>query len=294
MLGFIGSRDVRPSSIAGSWYPGRREQLQTTVDDLMDRAARPLLPGKVVGLVSPHAGYPYSGAIAAHAYAQIRGASYDTVVLLGPDHRGICGAYGISAYKHFQTPLGTVEVDLPLVERLQKRLAIDRIEDEEEHSLEIQLPFLQRTLGTFSLLPIMMGYPLMPRVGHTAWKACEMLSNALIEVLADRQNVLVVASTDLSHLYSYHEVVEHDQVFMTLIQELDPQRLADALIAGECQACGGAPVVTMMMTVKARGADKVTVLAYANSGDVTGNRVVGNYTVGYAAIALTATQPLRA
>lgn len=281
------SRRVRPSPIAGSWYPGGQKQLAATVDELMSRAPRPALPGRVVGLVAPHAGYPYSGAIAAHAYAQVQGATFDTVVLIGPDHRGASGAYGVADYRYFQTPLGLVEVDLALVERLGSMIALDRIEDDEEHSLEIQLPFLQRALGPFTLVPIMMGYPLMPRFGEAGWKACQLLSDALIKALQGRDAVLLVASTDLAHLYDYNETVRYDRVFMDLVAGFDAERLARALLEGRCHACGGAAVVTAMTVAQARGATGATVLAYTNSGDVTGRKTMGDYTVGYTAVAMT-------
>jgi hypothetical protein len=288
MTGFIRSLDVRSSVIAGAWYPGGRQQLESTVDNLLARAHLPALPGAVKGLIAPHAGYSYSGGIAAHAYATVKGASYGTVVLLGPDHRGATGAYGVAACKFFQTPLGEVPIEAELLDGLSQRVALDRVAGDEEHSLEIQLPFLQRCLGSFSLLPVMMGYPLMAGYGAVAWKACQSLSQALIEVLAGRDDVLLVASTDLSHLYDYDEVTRYDKTFADLVQAFDPERLAKALMANTCHACGGAAVVTMMMVAKARGADKATLLAYTNSGDVTGSRRSGQYTVGYAAVALTA------
>jgi AmmeMemoRadiSam system protein B len=278
---------VRPSPIAGTWYPGSAAQLQATVDDLMAKASAPQLPGQVVGLISPHAGYPYSGAIAAHAYAQVRRTAFSTVVLLGPDHRGATGAYGVAAYRFFETPLGKVEVDGDLLAKLSGLVAIDRIEFDEEHSLEIQLPFLQRAIGQFTLLPIMMGYPLMPRFGQQGLAACQMLTKALVEILAGRENVLLVASTDLSHLYDYRQVVRYDGAFTRLVAEFDADRMAQALMSGECQACGGAGVVTIMQVAKARGAHQATVLAYANSGDVTGRKAEGDYTVGYSAVAFT-------
>jgi MEMO1 family protein len=285
MIGSSTLRDVRPSPIAGTWYPGIRGRLETTVDGLMSGAGVPHVPGDVIGLVAPHAGYAFSGAIAAQAYAQVRGSTRQTVVLLGPDHRGSCGAYGIASYRQYVTPLGPVDVDLALVQKLGKLVTPDMIEQDEEHSLEIQLPFLQRALGSFTLLPIMLGLPLTLESGGLS--ACRTLSSALTEILSDRPDVLLVASTDLSHLYDYDEVVRNDRVFADVLGSFDAQRMARALLSGECQACGGAAVVTVMTVARARGAREATVLAYANSGDVTGNRTTGNYTVGYAAAAFT-------
>jgi MEMO1 family protein len=291
MAGQEAERAVRPSPIAGTWYPGGQKQLQATVDGLIAKAGRSPLPGTVVALISPHAGYAYSGSIAAHAYAQVQRAPVRTVVLLGPDHRGAAGAFGVANYRFFETPLGKVEVDTDLVQRLGAMLALERIAVDEEHSLEIQLPFLQRVLETFTLLPITMGYPLMPRAGEDGRKAWHLLSRALVELLGKRDDVLLVASTDLSHLYDYAEVVRYDAVFTTLVSRFDAEEMSKALSTGQCHACGGAAVVTVMAVAKARGATSATVLAYANSGDVTGRRMTGEYTVGYAAAALTAPPP---
>lgn len=280
-------RDVRPSPVAGTWYPGDRVRLESMVDALLAQAGSPALPGPVVGLIAPHAGLQYSGQVAAHAYATLRGRAFNTVVLLGPDHRGVGGAYTVPAFRRFQTPLGNVAIDAAALEDLGRDLEFQYVADDEEHALEMQLPFLQRLLGNFSLAPILLGYPLIPRYGQTAWQSCQALGGALERFLAARKDILVVASSDLSHLYDYDDVARYDRVFNSLVETLDVQRLAEALMAGECHACGGAAIVAALMALKAAGASQATVLAYANSGDVTGSRGRGQYTVGYAAVAIT-------
>ncbi len=283
------SAEARPPVLAGAWYPGRREELAAAVDRYIAQVPRSTLPGDVVALIAPHAGYVYSAQVAANAYAQIKGGSYRTVVLIGPAHRAT-GKFATPAYSFMQTPLGDIEVDAALVSELGKRVPLDRItveQEEGENSLEIQLPFLQRTLGAFSVLPIMMGYPLAERFARQGWQACQELSTALVDILAGRNDVLLVASTDLSHLPRYDVVVRYDEVFRKLAGEFDGQRLSEALLAGECHACGGAAVVTVMLAAKERGADAATVLAYANSGDITGERIGRPYIVGYTAVAIT-------
>lgn len=281
---------VRPPVLAGTWYPGRREKLAADVDRYLAQVPRTTLPSDIVALVAPHAGYIYSAQVAAHAYAQLSGTSIHTVVLIGPAHHASIGKFATPAYDFMQTPLGDIEIDAALVAELGKRVPLERISVEQdggENSLEIQLPFLQRTLGDFSVVPVMMGYPLAERYGAEGWQACRELSAALVDILVDRDDVLLVASSDLSHLPRYDVVVRYDEVFTTLAGAFNAQRLAQALAAGECHACGGAAVVTVMLAAKERGAEAATVLAYANSGDVTGERVGRPYIVGYTAVAIT-------
>jgi len=288
MRGTMSGRAVRPAYLADTWYPGGRQELSDAVDGYISEAPRHALPGSVVALVAPHAGYYYSGRTAGHAYAQVRGAAYGTVVLIGPAHRVTVGAYGIPAYDRLSTPLGQIQVDQELVEKLRQMLDVSMVSnDEEENSLEVQLPFLQRSLGAFTLLPIMMGFSLSPYSAAQGWPLCQRLGETLAEILARREDVLLVASTDLSHLPRYDDVVRYDKVFATLLAAFDARRLAAALAAEECHACGGAAVVAALAAAQARGADAATVVHYATSADVTGERVGRPYIVGYAGAVMT-------
>lgn len=283
---FENPSEVRPSFIAGAWYPGRQPQLEATVDSLLAQVKVPRLPGRLMGLIAPHAGYQYSGAIAAHAYAQLTGRTFGSVIILGPDHAGASGLYGVSTFKYYQTPLGPVEIDRELLDELDRLVALDHVDDEREHSLEIQLPFLQRTLKSFRVLPIMMGYPLAPHSHREGWQACQTLSKALTRLLETRDDVLLVASSDLAHQYDYRETVRYDRAFVDLLRTYNADRLAQGLMAGQCQACGGVPIVTMLMATRTLGGRGISVLTHANSGDVTGDKQPGHYTVGYLAAAV--------
>jgi AmmeMemoRadiSam system protein B len=247
------------------------------------------LEGELKALISPHAGYAYSGPTAAYAYRQLEdGPAFDTVAVLSPLHRAYLGRFAVTEASHYETPLGLVEVDAELVEALDKEVALNRVGFDGEHSLEIQLPFLQHVLGNFTLLPVMLGEPL---TSDRSLAACRELSTTLAKLLSDRK-ALVVASTDLSHLYNYNDVVRHDRVMLELVERFDVEGLARALIEGRGQACGGAPVVTALLTAQALGANRAKVLHYTNSGDVTGNRRPGSYTVGYMAAAIYQAQPV--
>ncbi|MEE8162847.1 MAG: AmmeMemoRadiSam system protein B [Anaerolineae bacterium] len=275
--------DIRQSVIAGSWYPGQPDVLRQTLEGYLADTEKVELEGELRALISPHAGYAYSGTTAAHAYKQLEdGPAFETVAVLSPLHQAYLGRFAVTKAGYYETPLGLVEVDAELVESLGKEVTLNRVGFDGEHSLEIQLPFLQQVLGTFTLLPVMLGESLTSGRGLAA---CRELSAALAKLLRDR-GALIIASTDLSHLYDYNDVVRHDRVMIELVERFDVEGLARALIEGRCQACGGAPVVAALLTAQALGANEATVLHYTNSGDVTGNRRPGSYTVGYMAAAI--------
>jgi AmmeMemoRadiSam system protein B len=275
--------DIRQSVIAGTWYPGQPDVLRRTLKGYLADAEKVELEGELKALISPHAGYAYSGPTAAYAYKQLEdGPTFDTVAVLSPLHQAYLGRFAVTNAGYYETPLGLVEVDAELVEALDKEVSLNRVGFDGEHSLEIQLPFLQQVLGTFALLPVMLGEPL---TNNRALATCRELSAALAKLLRDRK-ALIVASTDLAHLYDYNDVERHDRVITELVERFDIEGLARALIEGRGQACGGAPVVAALLTAQALGANRAKVLHHTNSGDVTGNRRPGSYTVGYMAAAV--------
>jgi len=202
------AKDVRRSTIAGSWYPGSPERLGETVDRFLAHAGSGQIKGELLGLIAPHAGYQYSGQVAAYAYVELRGKEYDKVVLLAPSHRVYVGEFAVTTYAYYETPLGLVPVDSDLVAQLEVQIPLNKTDENLEHALEIQLPFLQRTLGEFSLLPILMG--------GQSWASCQELSEGLAKVLPGK-NALLVASTDLSHFYDYRTAVELDKKVLARI-----------------------------------------------------------------------------
>lgn len=278
----IDSRLVRASPIAGTWYPGSPEELQETVDGFLARAKYYSTNDELIALISPHAGYPYSGQTAAYAYRQLTARQYDSVVLMGPSHYDDFGPFAVSAKKYYATPLGAIELDHELIGALAGKLSIARVTQDREHSLEIQLPFLQRVLGDFKLVPIMISLPFYI-VGEDALAPCQQLANALSD-LAKSRRVLFVASSDLSHLPDYNAVKKFDARTDELVGAYDiPELVRYMWQGGECRACGDAPIVTALLAAKALGADRVRVLHRTNSGDVTGERERAPYVVGYMA-----------
>lgn len=268
---------VRPSLIAGQWYPGSATELQQTIEGYFARVERSDLPGEPVALVSPHAGYAYSGQTAAYAYSQVRGKSYDAVAVISPLHRVPLGRFAVTDADAYATPLGEVSVDHDLVDALGERVPINRVGYDGEHSLEIQLPFLQVALGRFRLLPVM--------VGASSFDAGRQLGEALAQLL-DKKSALLVASTDLHHIDNYQQVVRRDQVVVDAVGSFELDQVREALSPRDCTVCGRIPVYAVLTAAKALGASGAKVLYHTNSGDVTGVRSPGQYTVGYMAAAI--------
>jgi AmmeMemoRadiSam system protein B len=273
---------VRQSVIAGSWYPGTEKKLARTVDEYLSHVEQPPVAGRLLGLISPHAGYTYSGQTAAYAYHQLQGRPVSTVVLMGPSHRAWVGDYAVNEEDAYETPLGLVPLDHDFIDELGARVPLRRVSRDTEHSLEIQLPFLQRQLASFALAPIMMSAedPAAPR----------RLAAALVEIIRQRRDenghILLVASSDLHHIDDYDQVVRRDRAVVDAVAAYDLERLTSLLMAPDCTVCGRLPILTVLHAGKALGAGTVKILHQTNSGDVTGQRWPGQYTVGYMAAAI--------
>ena len=270
---------IRESVIAGSWYPGNASRLQQEIQAYLSQASVADFKGQLIALISPHAGYRYSGQVAAYAYKTLEMHKCDTVVVIAPSHR----AYfkGVSVYDRggYRTPLGVVPLDRELVAALKQResrISYVAKAHSQEHSLEIQLPFIQVVMPEGKLVPLVMG--------DQGFDTCQWLAQALAHCIRDK-SVVVVASSDLSHFHPYNEAKRLDQVVVDRVNEFDPRGLSNDLAGGKCEACGGGPMVTAMLLARELGANKSRVLHYANSGDVTGDH---SGVVGYMAAALWA------
>ena len=274
-----GASDVRPSPIAGHWYPGAPDMLRDRVRSFVDRAEVEPIGGRIVALVSPHAGHTYSGGVAAHAYRLVQDLHYDVVAIIAPNHRiPNYAPYLTTGHSAYWTPLGEVPLADELIAQLDTRLGLSPVQRDEEHSIEIQLPFLQVALGnTFQLLPVMLNDP--------SRDACYALGEALADLLRD-QDALLVASTDLSHFCDAATAARLDGAVTAHIAAFDPEGLLDVLETGKGHACGGGPTVAVMLAARALGANRARLLKYATSGDVTGDF---DRVVGYAAAALYVT-----
>ncbi|MFN3741637.1 MAG: AmmeMemoRadiSam system protein B [Anaerolineales bacterium] len=270
--------DIRPSPIAGLWYEGHPDSLRAAVDAYLDQAKIPALEGEVVGIIAPHAGHRYSGAVAGYAFAAVRGRSYPLVAVISPMHHPYFQPLLTSAHQAYATPLGTIPIDevalAELDEALKRRLGygLSAVRNDPEHSLEIELPFLQRALNApFSLLPVMVR-AVQPQVSQS-------LGEALAEVLQGRQ-ALLIASTDLSHYYDQQTALALDRAMLEQFEKFSPEGAFEVEAQEKGYACGLGAVTAVLWAARARGANRVRVLYHATSGDITGDY---SQVVGYAA-----------
>ena len=213
-------KEIREPILAGTWYPGRSDVLSRDIKRYLDNVGEEKVEGDIVALMSPHAGYEYSGQVAAYAYRLIAGRSFETVVLLAPSHRALFRGASLYDRGGFRTPLGIVPVDEGISRTLMgKRKEIQFLPEAhaQEHSLEIQIPFLQMTLKSFTLVPIL----LEP---YWSWESCQSIASALAETVKGKK-VLLIASSDLSHFHSYEKAVELDKIVLDHIERFDPEGL---------------------------------------------------------------------
>jgi AmmeMemoRadiSam system protein B len=269
--------DLRPSPIAGTWYDGHPKSLARSVDEYLNNAKLPTLNGEVVGVIAPHAGHIYSGPVAGFAFAALRGQSPKLVAVISPFHNLARYPLITTAHEAYSTPLGNIEVDKVALAELQSHLdiPITPVIADKEHSLEIELPFLQRALtGDFKLLPIM--------VRAQEVDVAKKLGLALAKVLKGK-NALLVASTDLSHFYDQPTANLLDAEMLRRIGAFDPDSIFEAEETGKAFACGHAAVAAVLWAARELGAKRVQVLHHATSGDVTGDY---SSVVGYGAAAI--------
>lgn len=267
--------DARPSPIAGQWYPADAETLAAQVDGYLDVVHLPEVRGKVIAIMAPHAGILYSGPVAGYAFAALRGLAPDTVAVISPMHYPYFEPLLTTAHSAYVTPLGAVPVDHDALRVLDGYLLADlgfgvtRVAHDSEHSLEIELPFLQRVLGKpFKLLPVM--------VRDQGARVAEGLGKALSKLLAGQQ-VILVASTDLSHFYTQEAAKELDAEMLDHVAGFDPSGVIQIEDQGKGFACGRGALAAVLWAAQGLGANHAQVLHHATSGDVTGdyNRVVG-------------------
>jgi AmmeMemoRadiSam system protein B len=273
---FMEPQPVRRAAVAGQWYPGRADDLGRAVDAYC-AAVPAVISGDIVGMIVPHAGLVYSGPVAAHAYRQLVGRAYDVVVLVGPSHH--VGFEGVAVVRRgaFDTPLGPVPIAADVADAIvaASPLVHERpAAHAREHSLEMQLPFLQRLLPGTPIVPLVMG--------HQTPSTVEALGDALGDVLASSR-ALLIASSDLSHYNDAARAARLDGVMLDAIRRFDPEAMARALGKFPDHACGGGPMLAVLRAARALGAADAEVVRYADSGDVSGDKTA---VVGYVAALL--------
>lgn len=273
----------RNPAVAGMFYPSSPTILKKQIEECFLHNIGPgRLPSRSIdkekhplALISPHAGYIYSGPVAAHGYLELDGkAKPDTVIVIGPNHYGL--GTNVSVYPEgvWSTPLGEVKIDSQIGKKLAELsdvFSLDELSHMREHSIEVQIPFLQYVLGSFNLVPICM-------LDQSIEVALEV-GKALAELLKEKPGILLVASTDFSH-YEPHEVaVKKDSVALEKIKKLDLEALYRVLDEMDISMCGYGPVATVLEAARRLEVKEAKLLRYATSGDVTGDR---SAVVGYA------------
>jgi MEMO1 family protein len=268
--------NVRSSPLAGAWYPAKPDQLAKSVDAYLNDARPPDIPGTLVGVVAPHAGHRYSGAVAGYAFKPMQGMQVDIVALIGPMHNNVSSALLTTGHDAYWTPLGEVPVDKEALAALSAAcpVPITPVYNDPEHSLEIELPFLQRVLTGFKLLPIM--------IRDDSAAVCLALAKALASVLQGRRHLLI-ASSDLSHFYPQSTAKRLDDYMLSQIESFDPLAVLRAEDEEKGFACGRGAIATALAAAKTLGASSITRLNHATSGDITGDY---SSVVGYGAAAI--------
>ncbi len=268
---------IRPPAVAGAFYPDSPAELAKIIAEQFHAAPKPAFGAKPIAIISPHAGYIYSGGIAAKGYKVLEGETYSTVIVISPSHAAAFEGVTVFAGKAYTTPLGEIPINRKLTEEIAAKSNSIHISNtghlvggaRSEHALEVQLPFLQTALGNFDLVAIMMG--------EQDYSISEALGNAIGQALNGRDDVLIVASSDLSHFHNSDKAKKLDSIVTHNVKNYDYKKLSEDLSTRKAEACGGGPIVAAMIAAEKLGANSVEITGYGDSGDITGDHssVVG-------------------
>ena len=271
---------IRHSAVAGSWYTSDPKELRTIIKSYLDESTKVSIKGEIFGIVSPHAGYQFSGKAAGAAYKQIEGKSYDVVIIIAPSHQEAFRGSSVYPGDAYETPFGRAYIVKEITRKIvdygktvtfsERGHLIGGIP--REHALEIQLPFLQVVQKNLKIVPIIMG--------EQNYENCKDLGDAIAEAVKGKK-FLIVASSDLSHMHEYDEAVKLDKKVLDAFEKFDYVNLIRNFERREWEACGGGPIVAAMIACEKLGAKKSRLLTYYNSGDIRGGNK--SSVVGYAA-----------
>ncbi|MBI4689191.1 MAG: AmmeMemoRadiSam system protein B [Nitrospirae bacterium] len=276
---FIGCKgNIKEPAVAGVFYPADEKTLKETVTGFLETAENKPVDGKLIAMISPHAGYQFSGQVAAYTYKHLTKKKINTVILIGPSHYASFKGASVYLGGGMRTPLGTVKIDEKIAQSLVNEKAgvsFYPAAFEKEHSLEVQLPFLQQALKGSKIVPILIGTPTR--------ETFDFLTDKLIKILRENERAIIIASTDLSHYHDYGTAVTMDRKMIDAIERMSVEDVERYLMSGEAEMCGGYPVILAMSVARGLGATNGHLYNYANSGDVTSDKT---RVVGYSAIGL--------
>ncbi|OQX54536.1 MAG: AmmeMemoRadiSam system protein B [Candidatus Omnitrophica bacterium 4484_213] len=275
------NKQIREPVVAGVFYPASPDRLKGEINNYLSKVASVKTEEEIVAIISPHAGYEFSGGVAAYGFKAIEGKNFSTVIIIGPSHYVYFKGSSIYPEGYYRTPLGDVEIDKELAKKLinGSNIRFYPPAHQREHSVEAQIPFLQTVLKDFKIVPIVMG--------NCSYQDCLDLGKAIAENIKDKR-ILIVASTDLSHFHPSKQAKPLDKITQNEIRRFNPRELYQKVQTEECQLCGAMPVVATLIASKDLGADKVELLKYLHSGDVTGDN---SRVVGYGSFVITCSRP---
>lgn len=267
---------IRKAVYAGMFYPSSKKEITAALDAFFDNKE---LSARInpIAVISPHAGYIYSGPVAAYSYNLLKFRKPELVIVLAPSHRVYIEGASVIPDGYYETPLGDVKIN-PLAARLMDEpyFSFNNKIEELEHSLEVQVPFLQHVLGDFSIIPIV--------IGTHDFEKLDSIAGSIYKILKDFNGTFsIVISTDLSHFHLYDTANKIDAGFIEKLREYDEKALHESLITEKCEACGHAPLIAGMILSRKLGASKIDILKYMNSGDTCGDK---SKVVGYLAGAI--------
>ena len=269
---------IKKSDLAGSWYPDNKKELTSLLEGYLDSAKPDKISGDVLAIISPHAGYQFSGPVAAYGYKAVQGKGVKTILIIGFSHREYFDGISVYAKGSWRTPLGDIPIDEALAGQLisnNKRMRFEPGLFDGENSVEMQVPFIQLALKNVKIVPV--------AFGTQNYTDAEILADSLAAILKERHDVLIVASTDLSHYHSYNEASAIDKNLITVLKKMKAKELYDGAVIGEYELCGMMPVTAALLTAEKLGFDGIEVLKYANSGDTYSDK---SKVVGYLSAAV--------
>lgn len=265
---------IRRPAVSGSFYPSDPEKLKKIITGYIAEAEKDNIKfsGRLYGIVSPHAGYVYSGPVAAYGFSHLKEADLDGFVVIAPSHRARFNGASVLPEGLFSTPIGEVEIDSEIGRALvqTENFAYIKEVDEPEHSLEVQIPFLQVVKPGVKIVPVI--------VGSIDLSICRKIGESIADTLKSyKRNYGIIISTDLSHYYPYKKAVEMDGDFIKALKSFDEKRIVETVKSGKGEACGEGPILAGIAACRKLGAVKIEIARYANSGDTAGSKdeVVG-------------------
>lgn len=276
----------RPPKVAGTFYPADSDSLKNIIKEFLELDQPKKISSKIYGLISPHAGYVFSGLVAGKAYREVSSEKYDVVVIISPSHYKSFKGASVFNGEAYVTPLGIAKVDTEFAKILSSinedvflsNLGHNWTEASSEHSLEVQIPFIQTVQPEAKIIPVVMG--------SQDFKTIHSLSSALIKsIKSSPKKILLVASSDLSHFHDYNTARNLDLAMIKILTSYDYFKFSSQFYLRKIEACGGGPIATVMIVSERLGANKLVPLKYANSGDTPAGKSRMDRVVGYFAAA---------